>query len=81
MSCHKTVAHLGVTLDSCCGDTSDVDRVRKNYSVAKLGSFCTSDGAWMRIVDGKLFPVLVYGSHLWEIDRKATMRGIRRGLV
>ena len=32
----------------------------------------------------KIVPVLVYGSHLWEIDRKTTMRVVnmayRRGI-
>ena len=74
-------------MDNCC-DTSDV--VRKffgavNSTVAKLGGFCTSDEAWMRIVDGKLFPALVYGCHLWEINWQKDndmiyRRSVRRGL-
>ena len=82
LSCHKTVTHLGVVSDRCCRDASDIEsRTRKffgavNSTAAKLGGFCTSDEAWKRIVDHKLFPVLVYGSHLWDTDRKSTMRGV-----
>ena len=47
-----------------------------------------NDRVWMNIVEKALFPVLNYGSHLWNFNRssvtkavnKAYRKGVRRGL-
>ena len=81
-------------LDQFCRDSVSVDdRVRRyfravNASVARLGGNCLSDVAWTAIVDSQLFPILTYGSQLWDISRSSTAKlldqayrkGIRRGL-
>ena len=90
----QSILHLGVVLDQFCRDSVSVDdRVRRyfravNASVARLGGNCLSDVAWTAIVDSQLFPILTYGSQLWDISRSSTAKlldqayrkGIRRGL-
>ena len=88
------VTHLGVILDRLFNDTVAVEsRIRKyfgavNAVVSRLGGKVSSDKSWMRIVDVQLFPVLSYGSHMWNMGSASNVRmlnaafreGVRRGL-
>ena len=92
----QSMVHLGTILeqDAIGTDNGAVeDRCKKFYSAVnatavKLGDCCLSDLAWKRIMDVQLFPVLSYGSHLWNFEygsvtravNKAYRKGIRRGL-
>ena len=59
-----------------------------NTVVSRLGGVCSSDKVWMTIVEKQLFPVLAYGSHLWNYGKSSIVkkinaayrRGIRKGL-
>ena len=86
--------HLGVILHMTCGEEAAITkRVGKFYGavntvVSRLGGFCSSDKVWMTIVEKQLFPVLAYGSHLWNYGKSSVVkkinaayrRGIRKGL-
>ena len=88
------IVHLGVVMDRDCGDQAAVERrVRRLYGavnsvVPRLRGVCMNDSVWMNIVEKALFPVLNYGSHLWNFSRssvtkavnKAYRKGISRGL-
>lgn len=88
------IVHLGVVMDRGCGDQAAVERrVRRFYGavnsvVSRLGGVCTNDRVWLNIVEKALFPVLNYGSHLWNFSRSsvtkavnnAYRKGVRRGL-
>ena len=93
-TCTQSTVHLGVVLNNVgCDDIAVDDRIRRffgavNTSVARLGGKCFSELAWTTIMDAALFPVLTYGSHLWDLSRstiaqsvnQAYRKGIRRGL-
>ena len=59
-----------------------------NGVISRLGGSCPKDSVWMTIMERQLFPVLAYGSHLWNFERSivetsintAYRKGIRRGL-
>ncbi|XP_062508871.1 uncharacterized protein LOC134185096 [Corticium candelabrum] len=76
------ITHLGVMLDELCNNATAVeDRVKKfcgavNSVVSRLGGKVLSNQVWMKIVDTQLFPVLSYGSHLWNIDKASITRTV-----
>ena len=90
------IVRLGMVPDRGCGDQAAVHverRVRRFYGavnsvVSRLGGVYMNDRVWMNIVEKALFPVLNYGSHLWNFSRlsvtkavnKAYRKGVRRGL-
>ena len=59
-----------------------------NAVLEQIGGMCRSDKVWLEIVDMKRFPVLAFGSHLWDYDTSdvsymvnhAFRKGVRRGL-
>lgn len=57
-------------------------RCRKLYRavVARLGGVCAIDRTWIRIVDYATVPCLIFGSHLWDID-KSSIRTIVESLL
>ena len=91
VSCTQSIVHLGVVLNNVGRDDIALDdRIRRvfgavNTSVARLGGKCFSELAWTTIMDAALFPVLTYGSHLWDLSRSTiaqsvTRPGIRKGI-
>ena len=94
LSCTQSIVHLGVVLNNVGrDDIAADDRIRRffgavNTSVARLGGKCFSELAWTTIMDAALFPVLTYGSQLWDLSRstiaqtvnQAYRKGIRRRL-
>ena len=36
--------------------------------LGQIGGVCRYDKVWLKIVDMKLFPVLAFGSHLWNVS-------------
>ena len=43
--------------------------MRLHAVLGQIGGVCRSDKVWLKIVDMKLFPVLAFGSHVWDYDR------------
>ena len=49
---------------------------------------CLNDCVWKKLVEVQLFPILSYGSHLWNLEKKTVSnlvdvsyrKGIRRGI-
>ena len=60
-----------------------------NSVVSRLGGTCLNDDTWKKIVDTQLFPILSFGSHLWNLEKTSLSKtvdtcyrkGIRRGLA
>ena len=81
-------------MNGCCMVQSTLEaRKRKFYAavngvISRLGGSCPKDSVWMTIMERQLFPVLAYGSHLWNFERSivetsintAYRKGIHRGL-
>ena len=90
----SNISHLGMSMDSFLQPRHMVEvRIRKffgavNVVLGQIGGVCRSDKVWLKIVDMKLFPVLAFGSHLWDYDRsdvsymvnQAFRKGVRCGL-
>ena len=90
----EEITHLGVVMNGCCMVQSTLEaRKRKFYAavngvISRLGGSCPKDSVWMTIMQSQLFPVLAYGSHLWNFERSivetsintAYRKGIRRRL-
>ena len=68
-------------------------RKRKFYAavngvISRLRGSCSKYSVWMKIMESQLFPVLTYGSHLWNFERNlvemsvdtAYRKGICHGL-
>ena len=47
LSCHETVTHLGVILDSCCHDTADVEQGKE---ILWCGKFNGCEAGWFLYV-------------------------------
>ena len=95
LQCHSTIRDLGVELQASYQDTLTTvkKRIQKYYGtvhsiISRLGGYCTSDKVWAKIIDVQLFPVVTYGSQLWDISKVSVIKsintayrkGIRRGL-
>ena len=88
------ITHLDVVMNGCCTVQSTLEgRKRKFYAavngvISRLGGSCPKDSVWMTIMERQLFPVVAYGSHLWNFERSivetsvntAYRKGICRGL-
>ena len=78
--CQENINHLGVVLDMLDRDQVAVD-ARKlkffgaiNSAVARMGGSCLSNSTWKKIVDPQLFPILLFGSQLWNLDKTSTAK-------
>ena len=90
----EEIRHLGVVMNDYCMVQSTLEaRKRKFYAavngvIRRFGGSCSKYSVWMKIMKSQLFPVLAYGSHLWNFERSvvetsvnaAYRKGIRRGL-
>ena len=83
LQCHSTIRHLGVELQASYQDTLTTvkKRIQKYYGavnsiISRLGGYCTSDKVWAKIIDVQLFPVLTYGSQLWDISKVSVIYSI-----
>ena len=71
LSVTTSVLHLGVMFNSVRNDNVSVERrLRKlfaatNAVLGRLGRACNEEKTWRTVLNRQLFPVLVYGSHLW----------------
>ena len=46
-----------------------------------MGGSCLSDSTWKKIVDIQLFPVLLFGSQMWNLDKTLAVDAIfRKGI-
>ena len=73
----NSISLLVVILSDVCGDDISMERgIRKLFAATSavlgiLGGGCAEEKTWRTILD-RLFPVLAYGSHLWNLNKKST---------
>ena len=76
LTCRQNNTHLGVILNMHNSDVLAVEgRKRKffgavNSLVARMDGPCLNDCVWKKLVEVQLFPILSYGSHLWNLEKK-----------
>ena len=72
LSFKSNISHLVVSMDSFLQPRHMVEaRIRQffgavNAVLGQIGGVGRSDKVWLQIVDMKLFPVLAFGTHLWD---------------
>ena len=68
--------------DYCMVQSTLEARKRKFYAavngvISQLGGSCSKDSVWMMIMESQLFPVLAYGSHLWNFEQSVVETSVK----